>query len=50
MGRGNNDYLMSHDIEDIVPEFNGRPELINEILQIEETLKQALSESFNRGA
>ena len=45
-GRGNDDYLMSHDIEDIVAVFDGRPELIEEILQAEETLKQTLSECF----
>ena len=46
LGRGNNDYLMSHDIEDIVSVFDGRPELINEVTQAEDTLKQALSKRF----
>lgn len=45
-GRGNGDYLMSHDIEDIVAVFDGRPELLDEIMQTEEILKQALSERF----
>lgn len=41
-GRGNNDYLLSHDIEDIVAVFDGRPEL----MKTEEKLKYALSERF----
>lgn len=45
-GRGNGDYLMSHDIEDIVAVFDGRPELLEELMQAEESLLQALSERF----
>ncbi len=30
-GRGNNDYLMSHDLEDIITIVDGRPELAEEI-------------------
>jgi hypothetical protein len=45
-GRGNNDYLLSHDIEDIVAIFDGRPELMNEIMETEDKLKHALSERF----
>lgn len=30
-GRGKGDYLMSHDIEDIVAVLDGRPELIAEV-------------------
>lgn len=30
-GRGNGDYLMSHDMEDIVAVMDGRPELVSEV-------------------
>lgn len=46
VGRGNNDYLMSHDIEDIVAVFDGRPELIDEVTRADVILKQALSDRF----
>ena len=45
-GRGNGDYLMSHDIEDIVAVLDGRPEIFDEILQTEELLKQELCARF----
>ena len=31
-GRGNGDYLMSHDIEDIVAVLDGRPEIFDEMV------------------
>lgn len=31
LGRGNGDYLMSHDIEDVITLIDGRPELANEL-------------------
>ena len=33
-GRGKNDYLASHDMEDIIAVLDGRPELINEAEQV----------------
>ena len=44
--RGNGDYLMSHDIEDIVAVLDGRPEVFDEILQADELLKQELCSRF----
>lgn len=43
-GRGGGDYLMSHDVEDIVAVVDGRPELGNEVLRSPVSLKQELAE------
>ncbi|MCP4186264.1 MAG: hypothetical protein GY763_01545 [Gammaproteobacteria bacterium] len=45
-GRGQNDYMLSHDIEDIVAVIDGRPELLAEIEQSSSDLKVALSNRF----
>lgn len=45
-GRGEGDYLMSHDIEDIVAVLDGRHEVVREIEQARITLQQHLVESF----
>ncbi|MEZ5478321.1 MAG: hypothetical protein R3E95_12825 [Thiolinea sp.] len=45
-GRGEGDFLLSHDIEDIVAVIDGRPELIEEVMQAESTLRQVLSRRF----
>ncbi|MCF6260327.1 MAG: hypothetical protein L3J98_09245 [Gammaproteobacteria bacterium] len=45
-GRGGGDYLMSHDIEDIVAVIDGRPEIVNEVEQAETELSQELSGRF----
>ncbi len=42
-GRGNNDFMMSHDIEDIVAVIDGRPELQEEIKQSDPELISELS-------
>jgi predicted nucleotidyltransferase len=47
-GRGNRDYRMSHDLEDIVTVIDGRPELVREISQSEPALRQYLSNEFRR--
>lgn len=44
--RGEGDYLMSHDIEDIVAVIDGRPELIDEIRLATEPLRSHLAERF----
>jgi hypothetical protein len=44
--RGRGDYLMSHDMEDIVAVLDGRPEVVGEIGQARITLRQHLVESF----
>lgn len=45
-GRGNNDYLASHDLEDIITVVDGRAELIAEIGRAGEPLRRYLSEQF----
>ena len=45
-GRGNGDYLMSHDIEDIIAVLDGRPEVFDEIQQAEAQLKLELYSRF----
>lgn len=44
--RGEGDYLMSHDMEDIVAVLDGRPEVVRETRQARITLRQHLGESF----
>lgn len=45
-GRGNDDYLMSHDIEDIIAVMDGRPEIINDVIKSKAELVKKLSERF----
>lgn len=45
-GRGKGDYLMSHDIEDIIAVLDGRSEIVNEVKQSEPELVKELSERF----
>ena len=47
-GRGDGDYLMSHDIEDIVAVLDGRPKIISDITQAETELVIALSDRFKK--
>jgi hypothetical protein len=47
-GRGNHDYVMSHDIEDIVAIVDGRPEIADEVHEADRTLRGFLSERFAR--
>lgn len=44
--RGKNDYLMSHDIEDIVAVFDGRPSIVNEVENSDKALKNALANTL----
>lgn len=44
--RGNNDFMMSHDMEDIVAILDGRPELADEIGQAPDELRVHLAERF----
>ena len=46
-GRGQFDYRMSHDLEDIVTVVDGRPEIIAEVQQSEISLQQYLSSEFS---
>ena len=45
-GRGQGDYMMSHDLEDVVAVIDGRPELSQEITRSSSELKIALSNRF----
>ena len=45
-GRGNNDYVMSHDIEDLVAVVDGRPEITGEVNTAENELKVHLANQF----
>lgn len=44
--RGQEDFLMSHDMEDIVVVIDGRPEISNEVQKAEETLRHYLLTRF----
>lgn len=44
--RGKNDFLLSHDIEDIVSLIDGRPEIISDISNSNTILKRHLSSEF----
>lgn len=46
-GRGNGDYILSHDIEDIIAVIDGRPELFEEVSQSELSLIDELVKRFN---
>lgn len=46
-GRGNGDFLMSHDIEDVVAIFDGRDSLLNEVLEADPVLVSALADKFS---
>jgi len=45
-GRGHGDYLLSHDIEDIIAVMDGRPEIVNEVIQSTSNLVAELSIRF----
>ena len=45
-GRGNGDYMQSHDIEDIVTVLDGRPELLGELERAGSKIKQELASRF----
>lgn len=47
-GRGQGDYLMSHDIEDIVAVLDGRPEIVEEIRSADSGLRGYLAHRFSR--
>ena len=45
-GRGNGDFMKSHDIEDIVTVLDGRPEILDEISESDIDLKKEISDRF----
>jgi predicted nucleotidyltransferase len=46
-GRGQHDYRLSRDLEDIVTVINGRPEIVNEVQETEDRLRQYLSDQLS---
>lgn len=46
-GRGNGDYFLSHDLEDLISVVDGRPETIDEVRQSNEDVKNYLSEKIS---
>jgi predicted nucleotidyltransferase len=47
-GRGNNDPLSSHDLEDIINLVDGREELLDELTQAEEDVRRYIAEQFEQ--
>lgn len=45
-GRGNGDFISSHDIEDMIAVLEGRPELFGDITSADEGIKSALADKF----
>jgi predicted nucleotidyltransferase len=45
-GRGKGDYVMSHDMEDIIAVLDGRPEIVDEVKRAEESLRAHLMTKF----
>lgn len=45
-GRGGGDYLLSHDIEDIVAVLDGRPEIADEVISADGELKHEVAVQF----
>lgn len=45
--RGKEDFLLSHDLEDIITVINGRPEIVNDISKAARNLKEYLANEFN---
>ena len=47
-GRGKGDYLMSHDIEDLVAVLDGRPEIVDEVMSADADLREHLATRFSQ--
>jgi predicted nucleotidyltransferase len=47
-GRGNGDYMASHDMEDIITVLDGRREIVDEIKSSSDELKTFLSRTFQK--
>jgi hypothetical protein len=45
-GRGNNDFLCSHDLEDIITVLDGRKEIIEEVRKSSDELRMFISKTF----
>ena len=44
--RGKQDFLLSHDVEDIISVIDGRPEIANDISNAPDNLKEYLASEF----
>lgn len=45
-GRGNGDYMVSQDVEDIIAVLDGRPEIVDEVAGAEMVLREYLAGRF----
>ncbi len=45
--RGKNDYLLSHDLEDIISLIDGRPEIVDDVIESSNELKKYLTSQFS---
>ncbi|HAU1457909.1 TPA: hypothetical protein JBI56_06665 [Legionella pneumophila] len=45
-GRGNQDFLLSHDLEDIISLIDGRSEIVEDVYQASQSVRQYLSQEF----
>lgn len=45
-GRGNQDFLLSHDLEDIISLLDGRSEIVEDVSQASQSVRQYLSQEF----
>lgn len=45
-GRGRGDYLLSHDIEDMIAVLDGRPEIVNEVQTADQELIENVRARF----
>jgi len=47
-GRGHGDYIMSHDMEDIIAVLDGRDEVVNELKLVNATLRNEIAQRFKK--
>jgi hypothetical protein len=45
--RGKNDFLLSHDLEDIISVIDGRPGIVDDVVGVSDELKKYLSAQFS---
>jgi hypothetical protein len=47
-GRGNSDYLASHDLEDLITVVDGRPELVNELRSTSDDVRSYIADAIHQ--
>ena len=47
-GRGKGDYMVSHDMEDLIAVLDGRLEIVEDILPADEKIKTYIAEQFRK--